>query len=185
MVALLSPIVFIPTLTYVFGPENYDYESMKAIRRGDDHDLAAEAGVDIDLIPGEAEAHAAHTQAQEEEEQKHLRHAAFISRTMTVIMTICLLVLWPMPMFGSKYIFSKQFFTGWVSVGIIWLFFSSAMVGIYPLWEGRKTIAHTMKSIFLDLTGKKARVAVTQGVEASLSTEGVEVQTSEKMPEKV
>jgi urea-proton symporter len=44
---------------------------------------------------------------------------------------------------------------GWVAVGIMWLFFSTACVGIFPLWQGRKTMAHTVKSIFLDITGKR------------------------------
>lgn len=88
-------------------------------------------------------------------------------------MTVALLVLWPMPMFGTKYVFSKGFFTGecyipnmlirnrtndvtgWVVVGIVWIFFSMLCVGIFPVWQGRKTAAHTIKSMFLDLTGKK------------------------------
>lgn len=27
-------------------------------------------------------------------------------------------------------------------------------VGIFPVWQGRKTAAHTIKSMFLDATGK-------------------------------
>jgi urea-proton symporter len=42
-----------------------------------------------------------------------------------------------------------------VSVGILWLFFSTACVGIFPLWQGRKTMAHTVKSMYLDITGKR------------------------------
>ena len=37
----------------------------------------------------------------------------------------------------------------------MWLFFSSFCVGLFPLWQGRKTAVHTIKSMFLDLTGKK------------------------------
>ncbi len=59
-----------------------------------------------------------------------------------------------MPMYGSGYVFSKKFFTGWVSVGIIWLFCSTFCVGLYPLWEGRRSQAHTIKGIYKDLTGK-------------------------------
>lgn len=59
-----------------------------------------------------------------------------------------------MPMYGSGYVFSKKFFTGWVSVGIIWLFCSTFCVGLYPLWEGRHSQAHTIKGIYKDLTGK-------------------------------
>lgn len=58
-------------------------------------------------------------------------------------------------MYGSGYIFSKQFFTGWVVVGIIWIFCSLFAVGVFPVFEGRKTLAYTAKAIFLDVTGKK------------------------------
>jgi hypothetical protein len=37
----------------------------------------------------------------------------------------------------------------------MWLFFSTVCVGLFPLWQGRKTMAHTVKSMVLDLTGKK------------------------------
>ena len=120
VVALLSPFVFIPILTYAFGPDDYDYQSMRDIRRADDHDVAQEAHVDLRLVPGEN-----HDDAAEAAEQAQLNRAAWISRLITVFMTVCLLVLWPMPMYGSAYIFSKKFFTGWVTVGILWLFFSA------------------------------------------------------------
>lgn len=32
---------------------------------------------------------------------------------------------------------------------------SSICVGIYPLWEGRKSMAHTFKSIYLDILGRR------------------------------
>lgn len=154
VVALLSPFIFIPVLTFGLGADNYDYESMKAIRRADDHDLAQAAHVDLALVPGENR-----DDAVAEAEQQKLSRAAFISRLITVTMTIALLVLWPMPMYGSGYIFSKKFFTGWVAVGIIWLFFSAFCVGLYPLWEGRHSMLHTFKSIGADMTGsKKARI---------------------------
>lgn len=150
--ALLSPFVFIPILTYAFGRQNYDWVSMTAIRLGDDSDIAASAHVDLELIPGAdrlqggAEAHAA--------EQRKLKRSAIIARSTTVAMTLILLVLWPMPLYGSGYVFSKPFFTGWVTVGILWLFCSTACVGIFPLWQGRKTMVHTVKSMFLDVRGK-------------------------------
>lgn len=61
--------------------------------------------------------------------------------------TLSFLVLWPMPMYGSRYIFSKSFFTGWVSVGLVWIFLSLFAVGIYPLWESRATLIRVCKSV--------------------------------------
>ncbi|KAF8249796.1 Na+/solute symporter [Wilcoxina mikolae CBS 423.85] len=176
VVALLAPCLFIPILTYAFGPDNYDYESMRAIRRADDHDVAQEAHVDLDLVPGEHR-----DAAVEEAERKQLDRAAFISRLITVIMTVILLVLWPMPMYGSGYIFSKKFFTGWVSVGILWLFFSATCVGLYPLWEGRHSMAHTTKSIFYDITG---RGKITPAVEGTRQASDDNASSEEKMPVK-
>lgn len=118
VVALLSPCLFIPVLTLIFGVDNYDYQSMRDIRKGDDHEIAAEAHVDLELIPGERAADSY------EVEQTKLERAAKIARITTVVMTFILLVLWPFPLYGTSYIFSEKFFTGWVSVGIIWLFFS-------------------------------------------------------------
>ncbi len=59
-----------------------------------------------------------------------------------------------MPLYGTGYIFSKKFFTGWVTVGIIWIFCSFIGVGLFPVFESRKTLGRTVKNIFLDVTGK-------------------------------
>jgi len=148
VVALLSPCLFVPIFTFALGPDNYDWASMALIRKGDDHDMAAAADVDLELIPGEVDI------PETEAEQKKLLRASVIAKSTTVVMTLALLVLWPFPMYGTSYIFSKKFFTGWVVVGIIWLFCSLFCVGLFPLWEGRLSVLHTVKAIYLDVTGK-------------------------------
>merc|ERR1711977_108021 len=79
--------------------------------------------------------------------------ASKIAGWTTVTMTLVLLVLWPMPLYGTGYVFSKKFFTGWVVVGIMWLGFSSCCVGLFPLWEGRTSMARTAKAIWRDING--------------------------------
>ncbi|KAH0273614.1 urea active transporter-like protein, partial [Aureobasidium melanogenum] len=178
VVALLTPVVTIPILSLVFRTEKYDWQSMKDIRRPDDSDLTAAAHMDPELLPGGAHGETAQALAAEEAEQKHLLRASKIARTLTVCLALCFLILWPMPMYGSGYIFSKKFFTGWVVVAIIWLFVTAACVGIYPVFEGRKTIIRTFKSMYLDATGKKH--PVTHGRATIAETAVVE----EKMEEK-
>ncbi|KAG9943499.1 urea active transporter-like protein, partial [Aureobasidium melanogenum] len=178
VVALLTPVVTIPILSLVFRTEKYDWQSMKEIRRPDDSDLTAAAHMDPELLPGGAHGETAQALAAEEAEQKHLLRASKIARTLTVCLALCFLILWPMPMYGSGYIFSKKFFTGWVVVAIIWLFVTAACVGIYPVFEGRKTIIRTFKSMYLDATGKKH--PVTHGRATIAETAVVE----EKMEEK-
>lgn len=104
VVALLSPLVFIPILTYAFGAQNYDYKSMAAIRLGNDEDIAADAHTDLELVRG------AHSFSPEQSaaEQEKLQRASLIAKSLTGFMTVALLILWPMPMYGSNYIFSKK-----------------------------------------------------------------------------
>ncbi|TVY18963.1 putative urea active transporter 1 [Lachnellula arida] len=149
--ALLSPLIFTPLFTLIFGVAHYDWASMMAIRKGDDHDMAAAAHIDLELIPGET----SNSANEEAVEQSKLLRASNIAKITTVVLTLALLILWPMPMYGSGYIFSKDFFTGWVVVGIIWIFGSLLCVGVYPVFEGRKDLWFTMKAIYLDVTGKK------------------------------
>ncbi|KAJ6119302.1 hypothetical protein N7523_003582 [Penicillium sp. IBT 18751x] len=152
--ALLSPIVFVPIFTYVFGPQNYDYESMRAIRKVDDTEVAVAAHVDLELVPGEH----GPSQEQSEEEMRKLNKAAFYSRTLTIFMAFAMLILWPIPMYGTSYVFSKKFFTGWVVVGILWLFCTLFGVVIFPLYEGRESIVRVVRMMSLDLMGKKPRL---------------------------
>ncbi|CCC14078.1 hypothetical protein SMACR_08527 [Sordaria macrospora] len=199
--ALLSPVVFIPVLTLIFGKANYDWKSMMEIKRGDDTDVVAgEAGVDLDLeetMGGREETE--REREMMEEEQGKLSRASKISKTMTAVLTLALLILWPMPLYGTGYIFSKPFFTGWVVVGIIWIFCSFIGVGLFPIYEGRDTLIRTCKYIYWDVTGKKnvraihaeqamaahtaggvldGEVVVTEGV-----TEGVMMTPGDQTPE--
>lgn len=165
--ALLSPVIFVPVLTLIFGSQNYDYESMRAIRKVDDTDVAAAAHVDLELIPGQG---TGPTAAASEEEIRKLNRAALYSRTLTIFMTFALLILWPIPMYGSSYVFSKKFFTGWVVVGLLWLFCTLFGVVVFPLYEGRESIVRVVRMMSLDLMGRKPAVYrghKTDGAQAS------------------
>jgi hypothetical protein len=93
--------------------------------------------------------------------------ASKIAKYTTAAMTLILLVLWPMPLYGTGYIFSQSFFSGWVIVGIIWLMCSAMAVGVYPLWEGRASLARNFGGMWRDITGKGGKrgraMQVTEG----------------------
>lgn len=171
--ALLSPVVISPILTYTLGPQNYDYKSMQAIRQVDDTEVLAAAHIDPESIhpietntadkinPTTSQAQT-QTQTQfqltpEEEEERKLNRAALYSRTLTIFMVLCFLILWPIPMYASSYVFSKPFFTGWIVVGIIWLFVTTGGVVVFPLWEGRESIVRTVSLMGRDLMGLGGR----------------------------
>ncbi|KZL64257.1 sodium symporter family protein [Colletotrichum incanum] len=168
LTSLLSPVLFIPLLTFIppFRPQKYDWQSMLNIRQGDDHDLADGTNVDIENVPEE--------QAQafsDPDEKAKLDKAAKTARWLTVGVTLILLILWPMPLYGSGYVFGKSFFTGWVVVGITWLFASVIMVVFLPIFESRSTIMRTTRMMFKDLFGIRGRgKPVSEGQSPGLST---------------
>ncbi|KAB8233239.1 sodium:solute symporter family protein [Aspergillus alliaceus] len=45
-------------------------------------------------------------------------------------------VIWPLPMYGSKYVFGKGFFSAWVVVAIIWLWLTMLVAIFYPIFDG-------------------------------------------------
>ena len=161
--ALLSPLVFIVILTAIFGIDKYDWVSMSQIRMADDHDVLVGAGLDEEA----ARQLEALQVANREEEQRKLQKAFKIAVSVCIVLTLSFLVLWPMPMYGSGYIFSKKFFTGWVTVGIIWIFISLIIVGIYPAWESRATMTRVMKVMFTGKNPHQVMAEENQVVEAA------------------
>ncbi|CAF4129247.1 unnamed protein product, partial [Adineta steineri] len=122
VVALLSPVVFIPIISFIApDPTPYDFVSMRAIELVDDspqnthHPSLGETERGIAFLTGKLK----------------------FARIIAVVLTSCLVVIWPFPMYGTAYVFSKSFFTGWVSIGIIWMFFSFCIVGVYPIVENQ------------------------------------------------
>ncbi|SCU89371.1 LANO_0D04632g1_1 [Lachancea nothofagi CBS 11611] len=178
VVALLSPAIFIPILTYAFKPQNFDWELMKTITRAEEtEEIEAAEGISEDnnvqresdsansidkeklqavksVVSVAQDIPSEKIDAMEEEEARQLAKAGKLGTYLTCFFAVALLVVWPMPMYGSNYIFSKRFFTGWVVVLIIWMFFTGFAVCIYPLWEGREGLFTTFRGVYWDLTGQ-------------------------------
>jgi len=172
VVALLSPAIFIPLLLLAGGAANYDWESMRAIRQADDSDVAEKENVDVEFVPGQEQ----RSDALERAENEKLIRNGRIARYLTLFLTIALLILWPMPMYGTGYIFSEKFFTGWIVVGILWLFISAVIVGVYPVFESRKTIWKVCKALVGQGTRVQAGMGGSQTSSAGISiVDGKEV----------
>lgn len=164
VVALLSPIVFVPILTFGFGADDYDWSSMAAIKQGDDA-YTSDEGRGLEVGGEEQQLPPGVTLMAPEQDMVKLNKASRLAKWLTVVMAVSFLVLWPMPMYGSGYVFSKQFFTGWVTVGIIWIFGSSGAVGIFPLWEGRHSIVRVIKG----MVGMKKADAFNEPIEGKVT----------------
>lgn len=85
-----------------------------------------------------------------------------------------------MPLYGTGYIFSKKFFTGWVTVGIIWIFISFFAVCIFPAYEGRATVLRICKILFLHGGKVPVEEPVVEGMSPVLVEGGSGAVTPEK-----
>eukprot|EP00808_Paulinella_micropora_P019869 g67186.t1 len=72
--------------------------------------------------------------------------------------TFILLIIWPIPMYASDYVFTVPFWKGWVVFCIIWALAASVVIILYPLME--------IKTLVDDARAReKMRVKKEEGVE--------------------
>lgn len=78
-------------------------------------------------------------------------HRTFImALTLSIVLSVTMDFIIPIPMFLSEYIYSKGFFTFYIVVAFIWAFASFFICSILPIWETR----HFWKSMILLFSGK-------------------------------
>lgn len=76
----------------------------------------------------------------------------------TIFILLVTWVLWPMPLYRD-WIFTGAYFKGYVTVGLIWLYVTLLVVGIYPLWVGRKAFMIIARGIIRDFKNRKNPIA--------------------------
>nr|CAG8601995.1 2352_t:CDS:2 [Entrophospora candida] len=113
-----------------------------------------------------------------EHDPVRLRKAFIFAIQSSVVLTIVLVIIWPLPMYFSRYVFSVPFFTFWVAISMIWAIMSTLAVAIYPLYESRKSIASVVGGMFGDITGKRKPVTETKRTESEPSTNEKETNQS-------
>jgi len=157
MMSLTGPIVLTPLITYI-RPQNYDFELLKEIKQMDDAD---EGDADAEEFEEEQAIGANPTEsAILAREQLHhvddqlLLRARKWALWASILMTLCFLILWPVPMYATSYVFSVPFFRGWVVVLFLWAFYAAATIMLLPIWEGRKG----MWLFFVFLLGGKRKL---------------------------
>lgn len=69
------------------------------------------------------------------EEPKKLRRAFKVACIASFLLTFSMDFLIPIPLFLSHYIFSQGFFVAWVVITFCWVFCSTAISVILPVWE--------------------------------------------------
>lgn len=167
-----------PVVTVVWSlisPENFDFEATRALGMEDSgaqptHEANTQPGTphidekDLDSEKNVDAVTGAHTLSttivdptslrieQPEIDFVGLNKSFRFARWSSVVLFCVLMLIIPLPLFGSSHVFSVQDFTAYVSFGIAWALIAACVVVIYPLWESRKGLRQVFRGIWLDVT---------------------------------
>jgi SSS family transporter len=78
---------------------------------------------------------------QQEEDEETLKNAFKFSVRGGGVMALILIIVWPMPLIASGYVFELGSYTVWVAISVIWVSIASAIIIFLPIIEARKGIA--------------------------------------------
>jgi Na+/proline symporter len=80
-------------------------------------------------------------QAAAAEDEETLKRAFKFSLKGGGLMTLILIIAWPMPLIASGYVFEMGSYAVWVGISIVWVGIASAIIIFLPIIEARKGIA--------------------------------------------
>ncbi|KAJ5679857.1 hypothetical protein N7462_008101 [Penicillium macrosclerotiorum] len=132
-----SPIPYSILIT-LFRPQRYDWADFKKKK------LALEK-LDSDLTTihhGESPHYRADTSGEDggvrdaKVNSQELKRWGRIAAFWSLATFLGHWVIWPLPMYGSHYVFEKNFFIAWVVISIIWLWGTMMVAILYPLLDG-------------------------------------------------
>ncbi|KAG1863478.1 urea transporter [Suillus tomentosus] len=148
----------ISTTTSLIWPDDYDFASARAINnrgaavasRNVDDELeepeVEKKGLDVSALSATNE-----TQIDPELDPVGLNKAFKFAARASIVLTLVLIILIPLPLFFAQTIYSVTGFSVWVIVGIIWTFLSAVAVVIYPLWESRAALRLISRGMIMDI----------------------------------
>ena len=84
---------------------------------------------------------------EKETNEESLRKASKFSKQYGLTLTLILVVVWPIPLFFSNYVFSETVYHVWIWVAILWAVAAASLVWILPVIQSRDGILHVMKNI--------------------------------------
>ncbi|KAH9991095.1 urea active transporter [Xylariaceae sp. FL0662B] len=153
----LSPIVYSVALS-MFKPDEYDWSSFKKEK------LAFEEQHSSTSMAQSVNAERADPSNSFEQTQT-LKRWSRIAAYWAIATFLGHWVLWPMPMYASRYVFQKGFYVAWMVISLIWIWITLFVVGFYPIIDGRAQILAVWHSVFRERSGVGFREASTPIVE--------------------
>jgi nucleotide-binding universal stress UspA family protein len=84
---------------------------------------------------------------QQDSDEKVLKSAAQFSYKYGIVLALILVVVWPLPLYFSGYVFSLAVYQIWVEIAVIWATVAAVWIVLQPLVEARSGIIVAVKKI--------------------------------------
>ncbi|KAL1618395.1 hypothetical protein SLS56_010547 [Neofusicoccum ribis] len=159
--ATLAPLPYTVLITLA-RPADYDWADLRRERlafahEADGRDAALERAVEA---------------ADDGEAGRRLKRWGRVAAVWAAATFLGHWVLWPLPMYAARYIFSEKFFAAWLVVAIVWLWGTLLVAGFYPLVDGRDQILAVWRGL------RGIRAGGEGGGRAAAETETTTAQSS-------
>ena len=179
ILAVTGPFVLTPLLTLIY-PQNFDWMIFVEQIKPSEEKVVTSDGQIIVRNGDDADAPEEVLQEEHRTEMESLkillgsRNRAF---AVSIFLTLALTILFPIPMYGTGYVFSKPFFRGWVVVLFIYAFLAAITITSIPIYDARHYMAKMFRLCFQrdrnGLSTEQAAEGYSAGNDVPLVTPGV------------
>jgi hypothetical protein len=80
-----------------------------------------------------------------------VRKAERLAQGASIVFILIAVILVPFTLFGTSYVYSKQFFTGWIVVSLIWIWASVIICVVYPVVESAGALKDISRGLWMDM----------------------------------
>ncbi|KAI3395671.1 hypothetical protein diail_968 [Diaporthe ilicicola] len=137
IVAFVAPIPVSVLISLLKPTEPFDWDRFGQIR--------------MVKADGAESSRAAGTQEREQqrwltpERKKYMKRMSRWAAFWTAFTFTGHVLLWPLAMYGARMVFSRQFFTAWIVVTFLYLWFTLVVGNFYPILDGYKQVWTVIK----------------------------------------
>jgi SSS family transporter len=84
---------------------------------------------------------------EHENDEKYLQRWSNFGYKFCIALTLTLVVAWPVPLYLSGYVFSKEAYIAWVGIAVTWAATAASVIVLLPLIESRVGIVKVLRRI--------------------------------------
>jgi urea-proton symporter len=84
---------------------------------------------------------------EHESDEEYLKRWSNFGYKFCIALTLTLVVAWPVPLYLSGYVFSKEAYIAWVGIAVTWAATAASVIVLLPLIESRVGIVKVLRRI--------------------------------------